>query len=127
MMKAYLPAISTITLILLLSLWVEYQMDRDAQLWQAELQMAQEECMQEAWPDVRAHLDHVHQSWAARERFLRIFFPHNVLDEANTLFAQTKVFADIEEQGEALSQLAALQAQLHTLQDMERLTLENIL
>ncbi len=126
-MKAYLPALSTLTLILLLSLWVEHQMDRDAQLWQAELHTAQEECMQEAWPDVRAHLDHVHQSWTAQERFLRVFYPHNVLDEANTLFAQAKVFADIEAQSETLSQLSALQEQLHTLRDMERLTLENIL
>lgn len=126
-MKACLPALSILSAILLLSLWVEGRLDQDTQLWQAELTEAQTQCLQEDWPAVQRNLNHTRQNWDERQTFLRILFPHSVLDEADTLFAQAEAFTAMEEQSEAMAQLAALRAQLRTLRDMERLNLENIL
>lgn len=126
-MKAYLPALSIFAAILLLSLWTEQQVEQDTQLWQAELREAQAQCVQEDWPAVQKSLAQVHQDWNTRSTPLHIFFPHSVLEETETLFAQAMAFAAEEERSETMAQMAALQAQLCILRDMGQLSVENIL
>ena len=126
-MRAYAPALALLGLILGLSLINEYALEQDSEIWQAQLQHAEQACLQKDMEAVSLHFEAFSRDWSRRQRHLRVVFPHSVLDEVEQVSAQASAFLEMQEEKELLAQLRNLRRELQALRNMEGFSLENIL
>ena len=75
----------------------------------------------------REALGAVYTSWDARQTYFHIMVEHAELDAAEALFAVSHSFAESEDGAEFRANTAELLTQLRLLDEMEEISIKNIL
>ena len=125
-MKSILATLALLAALLGFCLWNGDVMERDAQNWQRQLELADHQIRQEQWSAAQLTLQHSYDSWTARQTYLRVVSTHAILDEAEALYRRVIAFASVEDNGELLADLSALRRQLDLLALREQPVLSNI-
>ena len=81
----------------------------------------------EDWEGAREALGAVYASWDARQAYFHIMVEHAELDAAEALFAVSHSFAESEDGAEFRANTAELLTQLRLLDEMEEISIKNIL
>ena len=81
----------------------------------------------EDWEGAREALGAVYASWDARQTYFHIMVEHAELDAAEALFAVSHSFAESEDGAEFRANTAELLTQLRLLNEMEEISIKNIL
>ena len=95
--------------------------------WCAALDKLQDTAQAENWDSVRDDLSALHESWDARQTYFHIMVEHAELDAAEALFAVSHSFAESEDGAEFRANTAELLTQLRLLDEMEEISIKNIL
>ena len=125
-MKNVIPSLLVLAAVLGFCLRSSAVLDRETQLWQAELQQADTLIRSEQWADAQDLLERSYGDWLERQTHLRVLSSHAVLNEADCLFRRVIAFTSVRDPGELLADLSALDRQLEFLALRERLSLSNI-
>jgi len=81
----------------------------------------------EDWEGACEALGAVYASWDARQTYFHIMVEHAELDAAEALFAVSHSFAESEDGAEFRANTAELLTQLRLLNEMEEISIKNIL
>lgn len=127
MKRDVLPPLALLAAILAFCLWNASAMSERALRWQEPLQEAEACVRAQDWPAARRALAESYRDWSRQQTYLHVAANHGSVGEAEAMYRRCQSFADGEEAGELLAELAGLQEQLQRLADMERFSLRNIL
>ena len=81
----------------------------------------------ERWPEARRELDALAADWDEAQIYLHIVVHHSTLDEVQTLLTRCRTLCDTGDPQALLPELAELQCQLDALDELERISVRNIL
>lgn len=81
----------------------------------------------ENWPEARRELDALEADWDEAQTYLHIVVHHSTLDEVQTLLARCRTLCDTGDPQALLPELAELRCQLDALDELERISIRNIL
>ena len=95
--------------------------------WCAGVEAALAAAEAEDWEGAREALGAVYASWDARQTYFHIMVEHAELDAAEALFAVSHSFAESEDGAEFRANTAELLTQLRLLNEMEEISIKNIL
>ena len=95
--------------------------------WCAGVEAALAAAEAEDWEGAREVLGAVYASWDARQTYFHIMVEHAELDAAEALFAVSHSFAESEDGAEFRANTAELLTQLRLLDEMEEISIKNIL
>ena len=95
--------------------------------WCAGVEAALAAAEAEDWEGAREALGAVYASWDARQTYFHIMVEHAELDAAEALFAVSHSFAESEDGAEFRANTAELLTQLRLLDEMEEISIKNIL
>ncbi len=95
--------------------------------WCAGVEAALAAAEAEDWEGAREALGAVYTSWDARQTYFHIMVEHAELDAAEALFAVSHSFAESEDGAEFRANTAELLTQLRLLDEMEEISIKNIL
>ena len=95
--------------------------------WCAGVEAALAAAEAEDWEGAREALGAVYASWDARQTYFHIMVEHAELDAAEALFAVSHSFAESEDGAEFRANAAELLTQLRLLDEMEEISIKNIL
>lgn len=126
-MKSYgIPGLILIALLiicLLNSAWLT----RRCGGWQAQLDEIDSCARLDDWDSAGTKLDELYRDWLGVQTWLHITMEHKELDEAEALFCRAIVLAEEEDSVEFRSHIADLGSQLQLLDEMQQLSVENVL
>lgn len=126
-MKAFRIPIFTLLLLLVLCLFAGSRVAACSADWQQQLQRVDIAAQQEDWPAAGASLSELYDSWEVQQAWLHMLIGHQELDEAEALLRRCMARADAQERDELAADLAELCSRLQLLDEMQRLTLRNVL
>ena len=95
--------------------WMD-QADRIAQL-----------AAQERWDGAREAMDTLADSWDGAQDYLHVVIHHETLDAAQVTLSRCRTLCRLEQGDDLLPELTQLRQQLELLDELERLSLRNIL
>ena len=95
--------------------------------WCAGVEVSLVAAEAEDWEGAREALGAVYASWDARQTYFHIMVEHAELDAAEALFAVSHSFAESEDGAEFRANTAELLTQLRLLNEMEEISIKNIL
>ena len=127
MMKAYLPPLAVLTVILAFTLWTGTSMESDTLRWQEQLTQADLLARQENWDAAAKSLAAGSRDWSACQTRLHIISRHDAVDDAEAMYCRAMAFASAREPNEFRAEIADLRSQLGLLAEMERFNLKNVL
>ena len=127
MIKAFLPPLALLTVILALALGNGSLMQSETDRWQTQLQQAADLAQSEDWSGAADALAASYQDWSAKQFYLHIVAEHDAVDDADAMYQRAIAFAREQEPSEFRAELADLSAQLRLLAETERFSLQNIL
>lgn len=89
---------------------------------------AADACVQaEDWAGADAALENLRRDWDARQTWLHIVIEHGEINEAESLLRRCLVLCTAQERTYLRADLAALRSQMVLLNEMERVSVKNIL
>ena len=95
--------------------------------WCAGVEVSLAAAEAEDWEGAREALGAVYTSWDARQTYFHIMVEHAELDAAEALFAVSHSFAESKDGAEFRANTAELLTQLRLLNEMEEISIKNIL
>lgn len=126
-LRAYLPPLAVLAVLLLFSLWNSWHISGEVTRWREQLQQADQLVQADHWEDALLLLSDSYRDWQTRQTYLHIVSEHDVIHDAEAMYRRAAAFAVTEEQSEFRAELADLRDQLQLLSDMERCSIKNIL
>ena len=126
-MKHWLSPLLVLALLLGASLWNARTVAQSVEGWCAALETTLPAAEAEDWDTVRETLGRVYDAWNARQTYFHIMVEHAELDAAEALFAVSRSFAESEDGAEFRANTAELLTQLRLLDEMEEISIKNIL
>lgn len=126
-MKALRIPVFILMLILSLSLLNSVSLSRRCGDWTAQLNAVDSAARARSWEQARDELDTVYDSWKQCQTWLHIVIDHKEIDAAEALLQRCRVLCQEEDSVEFRSTLADLCSQLKLLDEMERVSIKNIL
>ena len=126
-MKACLPPLLVLLLLLGAALFHAACLERETERWAEPL--AKAEALSDAgdWGGASDALQSSYRLWHGRQTWLHITISHDSLNAAELSYRRAFAFALGEEEAEFRAALAEVRAQFQTLTEMERLSLGNVL
>ena len=113
--------------LLLFSLGNSVWLTRRCDNWAKELDAIDQSARQEDWDSARNQLNVLYEDWQRVQTWLHITIEHEELDMAQSLFHSSIVLCQEEDSVEFRAHLAELLSQLQLLDEMERISIKNIL
>ena len=113
--------------LLLVSLGNSVWLTRRCDDWAKELGAIDQSALQDDWDSARYQLDVLYADWQRVQTWLHITIEHEELDMAQSLFQTSMVLCQEEDSVEFRAHLAELLSQLQLLDEMERISIKNIL
>ena len=126
-MKALRIPVFILMLILSLSLLNSVSLSRRCGDWTTQLNTVDSAARALSWEQARDELDTVYDSWKQCQTWLHIVIDHKEIDAAEALLQRCRVLCQEEDSVEFRSTLADLCSQLKLLDEMERVSIKNIL
>ena len=127
MKRAYIPPLLLLTVMTALCLWNSGRIQRETELWQAQLEQVDELGSRQQWPEAIAALEDSYRDWQSRQTYLHIVTEHGVLDEAEAMYHRAAAFAREREAAEFRAEIQHLRHQLTLMAEMERFSIKNVL
>jgi len=113
--------------LLALSLLNSAYLSRCCAQWNSQLTEIDRYVQQEDWHTVSEKLDSFTVSWQKRQTYLHIVIEHRELDNAQALIEKSLVLAQEEDAPEFRVNNAELLSQITLLDEMEQLSIKNVL
>lgn len=126
-MKVFRIPVFVLLLILVLSLFNSFALSRRCDDWTAQLEASDEAARQEDWQSARRSLEVAYNDWNRHQTWLHIVIEHKEIDTAESLLQRCRVLGQEEDSVEFRSTLADLRSQIRLLNEMERVSIKNIL
>lgn len=126
-MKSFRLPIFILLLTVLLCLFAGSRVTRCTDAWKQQLQQADDLVRREQWEQAEAALTDLYARWDSQQEWLHMLIEHQELDETESLLHRCIAFAQQREGDELRADMAELRTQLTLLDEMQRLTLRNIL
>lgn len=82
---------------------------------------------EERWNEAQSAMDALSGSWESAQDFLHVVIHHETLDAAQVTLSRCRALCRLEQGDDLLPELAQLRQQLELLDELERLSLRNIL
>jgi len=126
-MKAFLPPVLLLSLLLAVSLGNCLAMVRGTDRWTEQLNQAEALAVSGDWAGASASLQSGYRDWSAHQTYLHIAAEHDTVDGAEAMYRRAEAFAAERELSEFRAETASLRHQLGLLAEMERISAKNIL
>ena len=126
-MKVFRIPVFVLLLILIFSLFNSVALSRRCEDWTAQLEAADTAAQQEDWASARQKLESAYDDWKQHQTWLHIVIEHKEIDTAESLLQRCRVLGQEEDSVEFRSTLADLCSQIRLLNEMERVSIKNIL
>ena len=121
------PLFRALAALLALALVNSLLLSRWCARW-GDLLDAADACVQaEDWAGADAALENLRRDWDARQTWLHIVIEHGEINEAESLLRRCLVLCTAQERTDLRADLAALRSQMVLLNEMERVSVKNIL
>ena len=126
-MKAFRIPIFMLLVVPILCFFVGSRVAQCSGDWQAQVQQVTDAAAQSDWAEAERCLLSLDESWQAQQSWLHMVIEHRELDETEALLRRCIALSRQGEGSELTAELAELQSQFELLDEMQRLTLRNIL
>ncbi len=95
--------------------------------WTDELDAIDQSATQDDWDDAQYQLSSLYEDWQSVQLWLHITIDHKEINTAEGLFCRSLVLCQEEDSVEFRAHIAELHSQLKLLNEMERISIKNIL
>lgn len=126
-MKFFFIPVATLSLLLGISLWNGWAVEKTVEPWREALEEAVTASEREDWAAAKRILDETRSGWTAKHAWFHIVTAHDELDRADALFAQAQSFAAEQDRGEFRACAEELSGQLLVVAERQKLSLKNTL
>lgn len=126
-MRSFRIPIFLLLLTLILGLYADYSVDRCTRSWTQQLRVADGLVQQEQWTAAESALEGLYDSWQAQQEWLHILIVHQELNETEELLQRCMALAQMRDETSLTPEMTALHTQFTLLEEMQHLTLRNIL
>lgn len=122
----WIPA-AVLAALLSASLWNAAAVSGAVSPWSDTLAEAVEASGRDDWDSAARLVRQTRESWESRHPWFHIVAPHDVLDQADALFAAAESFAAEQDGAEFRAATAELLVRFRVLAELEKLTVRNVL
>ena len=126
-MRSFRIPIFILLLTLFLCLYAGSNVSRCRDSWKQQLMTADGLVIREQWGEAQSVLTDLYDRWQTQQEWLHMLIEHKELDETEALLQRCIAFAQQQEDAELRADIAELRTQFTLLDEMQRLTLRNIL
>ena len=126
-MRSFRIPILILLLTLFLCLYAGSSLSRCTDSWKQQLMTADGLVIREQWGEAQSVLTDLYDHWQTQQEWLHMLIEHKELDETEALLQRCIAFAQPQEGAELRADIAELRTQFTLLDEMQRLTLRNIL
>ena len=126
-MRSFRIPIFILLLTLFLCLYAGSSLSRCTDSWKQQLMTADGLVIREQWGEAQSVLTDLYDRWQTQQEWLHMLIEHKELDETEALLQRGIAFAQQQEDAELRADIAELRTQFTLLDEMQRLTLRNIL
>lgn len=126
-MRSFRIPIFILLLTLFLCLYAGSNVSRCTDSWKQQLMTADGLVIREQWGEAQSVLTDLYDRWQTQQEWLHMLIEHKELDETEALLQRCIAFAHQQEDAELRADIAELRTQFTLLDEMQRLTLRNIL
>lgn len=126
-MRSFRIPIFILLLTLFLCLYADSNVSRCTDSWKQQLMTADGLVIREQWGEAKSVLTDLYDHWQTQQGWLHMLIEHKELDETEALLQRCIAFAQQQEDAELRADIAELRTQFTLLDEMQRLTLRNIL
>jgi len=126
-MKIWGISIAVLAALLALSLLNSAYLSRCCAQWNAQLVEIDQYVQQEDWQAACEKLNRFTESWDKQQTYLHIVIEHQEIDNAQALIQKSLILAQEADASEFRVNNAELLSQLTLLDEMERLSIKNVL
>ena len=95
--------------------------------WMDQADRIAQRAAQERWDGAREAMDALADSWDGAQDYLHVVIHHETLDAAQVTLSRCRTLCRLEQGDDLLPELTQLRQQLELLDELERLSLRNIL
>ena len=126
-MRSFRIPIFILLLTLFLCLYAGSNVSSCTDSWKQQLMTADGLVIREQWGEAQSVLTDLYDRWQTQQEWLHMLIEHKELDETEALLQRCIAFAQQQEDAELRADIAELRTQFTLLDEMQRLTLRNIL
>lgn len=126
-MRSLRIPIFILLLTMILCLYAGSSVKRCTDGWKQQLQTAADFAGREDWPQAQQALTGLYDSWQTQQEWLHMVIAHQELDETESLLQRCIALCRQREGSDLQADMAELRTQFALLDEMQRLTLRNIL
>lgn len=126
-MRSLRIPIFILLLTMILCLYAGSSVKRCTDGWKQQLQTAADFAGREDWPQAQQALTGLYESWQTQQEWLHMVIAHQELDETESLLQRCIALCRQREGSDLQADMAELRTQFALLDEMQRLTLRNIL
>ena len=126
-MRSFRIPIFILLLTLFLCLYAGSNVSRCTDSWKQQLMTADGLVIREQWGEAQSVLTDLYDRWQTQQEWLHMLIEHKELDETEALLQRCIAFAQQQEDAELRADISELRTQFTLLDEMQRLTLRNIL
>lgn len=126
-MRSLRIPIFILLLTIILCLYAGSSAKRCTDGWKQQLQTAADFAGREDWPQAQQALTGLYDSWQTQQEWLHMVIAHQELDETESLLQRCIALCRQREGSDLQADMAELCTQFALLDEMQRLTLRNIL
>ena len=126
-MKVFRIPIFVLLLLLTLSLFNSSSLSRRCSEWVSLLDSVDSAAAADNWDTAQKNLKMLYERWDSCQTWLHIVIEHKELDDAEDLLQRCRVLCQEQDDAEFRASLADLRSQLKLLDEMERVSIKNIL
>ena len=126
-MRSLRIPIFILLLTMILCLYAGSSVKRCTDGWKRQLQTAADFAGREDWPQAQQALTGLYDSWQTQQEWLHMVIAHQELDETESLLQRCIALCRQREGSDLQADMAELRTQFTLLDEMQRLTLRNIL
>ncbi len=95
--------------------------------WTAQLDIIDQKADAEQWSDANADLENLYRNWTSCQTWFHTVIEHKEIDAAEALLQRCLVLCEEEDDVEFRATLADLRSQFSLLDEMERVSIKNIM
>ena len=127
-MKRFLIVPSLVLAVLLaLCILNAAALNRRTNRWMDQADRIAQLAAQQRWDMAREAMDDLADSWDGAQDYLHVVIHHETLDAAQVTLSRCRTLCQLEQGDDLLPELTQLRQQLELLDELERLSLRNIL
>lgn len=113
--------------LLTLSLFNCISVSKRCHSWEMSIDSIDENAVAQHWDTASADLEHLYQDWTKCQTWFHIVIEHKEIDAAEALLQRCRVLCQEKDSVEFRSTLADLRSQMALLDEMQQVSIKNVL